>query len=187
MTELLGRHLDGSVASDWPRDLWICAVRRSDGRRFVFGQDPEESVSLADAVAASACIPGYFTPVTIGGVQFLDGGIHSPTNADLLARSDLDLDLAIVISPMSGGAGAVDGVLRHFARRRLRREVAALRRQGTEVIVFEPGAACSRAMGLNPLATDGIDRVLQAAFFEAGALLSRAGVRRLFPLRNTLR
>jgi predicted acylesterase/phospholipase RssA len=35
-------------------------------------------------VAASCVIPAYFTPIRIDGVDYLDGGVHSPTNADLL-------------------------------------------------------------------------------------------------------
>ena len=35
----------------------------------------------------------------IGGRDYVDGGVHSPTNADLLAG--LGLDLVVVSSPMS--------------------------------------------------------------------------------------
>ena len=37
------------------------------------------------AVAASCAIPAFFAPVSIDGVRYVDGGVHSPTNADLVA------------------------------------------------------------------------------------------------------
>ena len=50
----------------WPeRDLWICAVRRSDGRRVVFGRPGSPDVPLHLAIAASCAVPGYFAPVKI--------------------------------------------------------------------------------------------------------------------------
>lgn len=185
MEDLLARHMAGEIEAAWPKGLWICVVRQRDGSRLVFGSQPNESVRLSSALAASTCIPGYFTPVTIGGEQFLDGGIHSPTNADLMVSEHLDL--AIIVSPMSGGAGGIDRALRRFAQRKLRAEMELLERAGTEVILFEPGLASSRAMGLNPMATDGVDRVLRAAFFEAGALASQPQVRRLLLSREVAR
>jgi NTE family protein len=171
MEDLIARHLVGWVEETWPEGLWICAVRQNDGHRCVFGQQQSKSIRLSSAVAASCCIPGYFAPVTIAGQRYLDGGIHSPTNADLLVSEHLDL--AIIVSPMSGGGSRVDRALRVFAQRRLRTEVKQLEQVGTKVIHFEPGPSSSRAMGFNPMATDGLDRVLQAAFFEAGAFAAR--------------
>jgi NTE family protein len=176
MSGLIGRHLAEWTVGAWPEGLSICTVRRMDGTRVVFGH-PDESTDLSLAIAASTAIPGYFSPVTIGGQQFLDGGLYSPTNADLLASEHLDL--AIIISPMSGGDGALDRAIRTFARRRLRVEIEQLERAGTAVLVFEPGASTSRTMGLNPMAGERVGRVLQTSFFEAGAQAARPEVRRM--------
>ena len=63
----------------WPaRDLWICAVRRSDGRRVVFGRPGSPDVPLHLAIAASCAVPGYFAPVTIDDHTYVDGGARSP-------------------------------------------------------------------------------------------------------------
>lgn len=182
MEELVTHHLGGAMDEVWPNGLWICATRLGAGSRAVFGRQADEPVRLSSAIAASSSIPGYFAPVTIGGEKFLDGGIHSPTNADLMATEHLDV--AIIVSPMSGGAGQADRLLRSFAQRRLRSEIAVLERAGTKVVLFEPGPNSSRAMGLNPMATDGLDRVLQAAFFEAGASASQPEIRRLLQSRS---
>ena len=125
----------------WPeRELWICAVRRSDGRRVVFGRPGSPDVPLHLAIAASCAVPGYFAPVRIDDHTYVDGGAHSPTNAAILRRRALDL--VIVVSPMSGPARLptdLYGASRWHAARVARREVKALRERGTAVVVFRPG------------------------------------------------
>jgi NTE family protein len=137
---------------EWPeRALWICAVRLHDGRRVVFGRDPAstDEADVADAVAASCAIPGFFTPVRIGGVRYVDGGAWSPSNADVVAG--LGLDLVIVLSPMSSRRAipgvSIDGALRAACRLQLAQEVLGVRRRGSDVLVFEPGAEELEAMG----------------------------------------
>ncbi len=134
----------------WPEEpLWICSVRRSDGRRFVFGRPGTPAVPLNLAVASSCSIPGYFAPVRIGEHRYVDGGAHSPTNAAVVR--DLGLDLVIIVAPMAGpGGGALKNVYeasRWHAGRRLDREAAAIRNEGTRVIVFRPGEDEQRVMG----------------------------------------
>lgn len=77
---------------DWPeRALHIVAVARDTGERVVF--DRTSGVSLADAVVASCAVPGIWPPVTIGGREFVDGGVHSFSNADLAAGAHRTLIL----------------------------------------------------------------------------------------------
>jgi NTE family protein len=107
---------------------------------------------VAQAVGASCAIPGYFSPVEIGGVRYVDGGAHSPTNADVLAGGGFDL--VVVASPMSAarplGSG-IDLAGRRIARLTLGREVAALRRGGTPVLALQPTAADRAVMGFNAM------------------------------------
>jgi NTE family protein len=155
----------------WPdRDLWICAVRRGDGRRVVFGRPGSAPVPLHLAIAASCAVPGYFAPVDIDGHSYVDGGAHSPTNAAILrARS---LSLVVVISPMSGPAPRLptnlSEALRWHAARMVRREVAALRAGGTPVIVFRPGRDEQAVMGDDFMSRERVDKVVQQAFLAAG-------------------
>jgi NTE family protein len=111
---------------------WIVAVRRRDGRRVVFGSPGAPTADIGTAVAASCAIPAYLTPSQIDGVDHIDGGVHSPTNADLLAGCDLDL--MVVSSPMSVDLRSVrprvDLPIRLHARRRL--QAAALSGSPTE-------------------------------------------------------
>jgi NTE family protein len=165
----------------WPkRDLWICAVRRNDGRRVVFGRSGSPDVPLHLAIAASCAVPGYFAPVRIGDRTYVDGGAHSPTNAAILRRRDLDL--VIVVSPMSGPAGLpmdLYGASRWHAARIARREVRALRQSGAGVVVFRPGRAEQEIIGNNFMARDRVDQIVQQAFLSAGSFAARPDVRAL--------
>jgi NTE family protein len=161
---------------DWPDDLWICVARRSDGHRVVLGRPGSPRSLLSDAVAASCAIPGYLAPVEIDGRQYIDGGVHSPTNADVLARSRLDI--VVVVAPMSGHGVVTgpDAAVRWSSRRRLDREVARLRAAGTEVIRVEPTRRVLATMGINAMADDRAQPVVTAGRRQASALLRRPGL-----------
>lgn len=165
----------------WPtRDTRICVVRRGDGRRVVFGSPGEPRPPLPLAVAASCAIPGYFQPVVIDGVPYVDGGAHSPTNLDLVAG--LGLDLVVVSSPMSVAVPAVRRVrldlpARLLAGAALGREVVAVRRRGTRVLVFQPGPADLDVLGLNAMDGSRWGEIVQRAG-ETAAERLRDGERR---------
>ena len=187
----LAEHTSGlsEVGPDtWPAGLWVCAARRDDGGRVVFGREGSPRADLPEAVSASCAIPGYFAPIVIGGVEYFDGGVNSPTNADVVRNAALDL--VIVVSPMSAAGGlprTADGVIRYAAHRRLEREIARLCRQGTTVVRIEPSGATLAAMGLNMMAEDRSDAVVQAAFTETGPYLaSDPIIRRLAPVDRRL-
>jgi NTE family protein len=153
-TDAISAGIDAVFAHGWPADpLWLCAVALRNGRRAVFGQagSPEAGVGLA--VAASCAVPGYFKPVMIGGRRYVDGGLRSFTNMDLV--KPLGLDLVIVSAPMSQASCwpsvAADSVVRQSLRARLHREVAALRRSGVPVVTIEPDRLVAQAMGPNPM------------------------------------
>jgi NTE family protein len=171
----------------WPeRDLWICAVRRRDGRRVVFGRPGTPQVPLHLAVAASCAVPGYFAPVQIGGRSYVDGGAHSPTNAAILRERELDL--VIVVSPMSGPTGVIKDVyaaLRLHATRVARREVRALRRAGIDVVVFRPGVEEQAVMGNDPMAGGRVGEIVQHSFLAAGAHAADTEVRELLRVLST--
>ena len=152
------------LGDGWPDGLWICAVRRDDGARVVFGRPGHPTPALGHAVAASCAIPGYFAPVEIDGVDYIDGGVSSPTNADVLRHEGLDL--VIVVSSMSaahGRAGPPTGAFRWAAHRRLEREVVRLRRNGTQVVRFEPAEETLEALGPNAMDGNRSAQIAEAA------------------------
>jgi NTE family protein len=165
----------------WPEaPLWICAVHRHDGRRVVFGRPGTPAPPIHLAVAASCAVPGYFAPVQIDGHTYVDGGVHSPTNAALLRGAGLDL--AVVVAPMSGPAGAslsVYAAARRHSARLMRQEVRALEAAGIPTVVFAPGAAEQEVMGDDMMARHRLDEVIQQSFLAAGAHASRPDVSEL--------
>jgi NTE family protein len=140
-TDSIGAPFDALYGDAWPsRPMWIVAVDLDTGRRTVFGRPGEPVATTAEAVQASCAIPAYFEPIRIGGARYVDGGVHSTTNADLVAAERPDL--VLVSAPMSAvpGAARVGFTLpiRQVARLALAREVSRLRRQGIEVVTFQP-------------------------------------------------
>jgi NTE family protein len=142
----------GTDGARWPDDpLWVCTVRLGDGRRVVFGRD--DDADIGTAVAASCAVPGFMTPVESGGRRYVDGGAHSPTNADLAAG--LGLDVVVVVSAMSATWRAGWRALRPsptvgnrvLAGMTLDREVRAIRASGTPVLVIQPTDADLAVMG----------------------------------------
>lgn len=172
------------AGAPWPDGLRICTVRRRDGARVVFGRPGAPEATVPQAVAASCAIPGWFRPVPIDGAEHVDGGVHSSTNADVLRDDDLDLVIVVASMSVAGGrALTADGLVRRATHRRLEREVRRLHRAGTEVVRIEPSAPVLRAMGLNAMADDRADRVVQEAFLDTGRCTARPDVaRRLAPL-----
>lgn len=174
-TEPISSGINAVFSRGWPEDsLWITAVGLRDGRRVVFGREGSPRAPVGDAVAASCAIPGYFRPVEIGGRRYVDGGVRSMVNLDLL--DGLGFDLAVVSSPMTSASPwpfATNSVIRQPFRARLHSEVASLRRGGTEAVAIEPGRSVVSAMGLNPMDARVRGRVSAAAYASTGRWLSR--------------
>jgi NTE family protein len=137
---------DGFVAAQasrvgdgpWPERLRVVTIEAETGRRLLL--DAKSHVPLARAVAASRAIPALCPPVTIAGRPCVDGGLGSPTNADLM----VDGEVVIVAAPPA--VGPERGWLAH-----VHREAAALRARGQRVIVIEPGPRDLAAMGRDPM------------------------------------
>lgn len=131
----------------WPADpTWIVAVRLADGRRVVFGRDDVRG-TIGQAVRASTAVPGVYTPGRIGDREYVDGGVHSATNADLTAP--LGFDLVIVSSVMTAADEArswITDPTRAWFGRKLDDEVAAIRNRGTAVAVVQPDAVTIPAL-----------------------------------------
>src|SRR4051794_33588036 len=77
------RRVTPSGWTDHP-NTWIVACNYRSGRRVPFGRPGCPEADLPDAVAASCAIPGFYRPVEINGTRYVDGGMYSVSNLDLL-------------------------------------------------------------------------------------------------------
>ena len=166
-------------------NLWIVASDYETGRRVPFGRPGSPDAELADAVTASCAIPGIYHPVTIGGRRYVDGGIYSASNLDLLR--DEDLDLVVCLNPTStlhpirviNPRDAFNLVFQRASGRRLGSEAKKLRAAGTDVVLIQPTGEDLEAMGPNLMRTSNRDRVIEVARSTVARQLAEPGNREL--------
>lgn len=149
--------------------LWIMACDYATGRRVAFGREDAPRSSLADAVAASCAIPGFYRPVRIDGKRYIDGGVASTSNLDVLA--DRGLDLVICLNPTSSlhapqsrtlGERAAS-VMRQASGRRLGSEAKLVRAIGATVLLIQPTIHDLDAIGTNLMSTRRRHQVIEVA------------------------
>jgi NTE family protein len=152
--------------------LRVTAVDRRNGRRVVFGSPGAPRVSVAEAVEASCTVPWLFAPVEIGGREYVDGGVWSPTNLDA-APAGRDT-YVLCLNPTANliGSHSVLRLVRTVARSAMSVEALALRRRGTAVQLVAPSAECAAAMGTNYMDPGPSERVIAAAYHQ-GLRLAR--------------
>ncbi|HEY1507446.1 MAG TPA: patatin-like phospholipase family protein [Solirubrobacteraceae bacterium] len=152
--------------------LRVTAVDRRNGRRVVFGSPGAPRVSVGQAVEASCTVPWLFAPVEIGGREYVDGGVWSPTNLDA-APAGRDTHV-LCLNPTASliGSHRVLTLVRTIARSAMSVEALALRRRGTAVQLVAPSVECATAMGTNYMDPEPSDRVIAAAYRQ-GLRLAR--------------
>ncbi len=128
---------------DWPeRRFFVCCTDTASGERRVF--ERKDGVALLRAVAASSAVPGLSPAVEIDGGLYMDGQVHSSTNADVL----VPYRPAQVLIAMPTNASTGRGIGPH-AERMLEVEIEALKAAGSEVLVRTPHADDTQRMGTN--------------------------------------
>ncbi len=126
---------------EWPnKKLWIAALCLHSGKLTAFGREDAPRTDVGTAVICSGAVPSVCAPVEVEGRLFVDGGMASATNLDLLDQDQNET--VIVSSPLS---------MIPPMRLLLRNEVRALRAKKKRVIVFEPSGEAARAMGMSPM------------------------------------
>jgi NTE family protein len=130
----------------WPqRRLLVTAVDTESGEPVAWHGG--SGVPLDRAVAASCAVPAVYPPVTIGGRRYMDGGVRSPTNADLAVGASAVIVLDAIAHLTQGVA--------------LQGELAALGAAST--LVIAPDESAAAVMGTNLL-----DLAIAAPVLEAG-------------------
>jgi NTE family protein len=72
----------------WPRQLRAVSVNANTG--VAHGWSAADAIPLGVAVSCSTAAPGAAPPVTVAGSVWVDGGVRSNTNADLLLDPEWD-------------------------------------------------------------------------------------------------
>jgi NTE family protein len=176
-----------AVSTRWVdhRSYWAVATDYRSGKRVPFGRIDSPSAELADAVAASCAIPGFFRPVMIGGRPYVDGGVCSVSNLDLLAGRGLDL--VICLNPLSSRhtpgslnpLSRVTQMTRTASGRRLGHEARKVRAYGTEVALIQPTAEDLAVMGGNMMSGKRRHEVIETALTTVSEQLRGSELREL--------
>jgi NTE family protein len=170
-TKPLKETMRRAVPNGWTEhpNHWVIACDYASGDRVAFGRTGAPRADLADAVAASCAIPAFYYPVTIGGRRYVDGGMHSPANLDILAGCALDL--VICFNPTSSlhsasprhPVGHLNALLRSASGRRLGSEARKLRASGTDVVLIQPQPEDLSIMGSNLMSRRRRNEVIELA------------------------
>ena len=170
-TEPLKDILRRAVGDAWSPHpgMRVVACDYGTGRRVVFGRPGSPETPLADAVAASCAIPGFYHPVEIDGRRYVDGGMYSTSNLDILR--DAHMDMVICLNPTSSLHPTrawnpfewVSGIVRGHTGRRLGSEAKKMRERGTEVVLIQPTREDLESMGRNLMSRRNQHKTLETA------------------------
>ena len=139
----------------WPdRDLRIVAVDASTGEERVFTAD--DGVDLVDVVAGSCAVPGIWPPMTIDGRRYIDGGVRSSTNVDLVS----DFDIVLVLAPVED-LTVLDPDVDKASKKVLKRK---------NTLAIRPDEDSLAAFGANPLDPATARPAAQAGRAQAAAV-----------------
>jgi NTE family protein len=146
--------------------LRIACVDRASGRRVVFGSPGAPTATVPQAVAASCAVPWLFAPVSIGGREYVDGGVWSATNLDAAPAGRGTHVLCLNPTAGLSGSHTVAAVGRRLARSAVSVEALALRRRGAVVRTVAPDTESSAAMGGDFMDLEPRARVLAAGYAQ---------------------
>jgi len=122
-------------ADKWPKTIGIVAIDVADGNARVLRHDC--GVTLGTAVAASCSLPGLYPTVPIDGKHYMDGGLRSAANADLVGQ----FDTILILSFNPAGPVGQRMISRTAA------QIDGLLAAGMQVLAITPDEACLEAIG----------------------------------------
>lgn len=177
---------------EWPdRPLWLVTVDLDSGQRIVIRrpEEPGETGTLRQGLAASCAVPGLWPPVRIGSHRLVDGGVASVTNLDLAVKAGARA--VIGVSPMGFDPRQPPSGARRATRARfnsqLARESARVRRSGAELLLVRPTGAELTGHGSNMLKRSGNDAVALAAYDATARRLDDPDARRTLEMIRSIR
>jgi NTE family protein len=162
--------------------VWIVAMDYETGRRVPFGRPGEPTASLVEAVTASCAIPAWYSPVSIDGHRYVDGGACSATSVDLF--TGVGLDEVYVIAPLVSLETdhprsllvRMERRWRAVVTRRCLHEIKKLEAGGTKVTLLAPGPEDLEAIGGNVMQTSRRLAVLETSLRTSERALTEVDV-----------
>jgi NTE family protein len=122
---------------------------------------------------ASCAIPWVTAPIAIGAGEYVDGGLWSPSNIDVVPARRGSHVLALLPTAARGLPRSPLGAYRTLTVSAARTEALALRARGAHVRLIRPDAASASAMGQNLMDASRRQDVLRAGYAQ-GRRLARA-------------
>lgn len=113
LQNFINKAVDNRPIEKLARRLAVTATDLQSGELIVF-----ERGNVGMAVRASSSVPAIFQPVTIGGREYVDGGLVSPVPARVARKMGADVVIAVDISSRPAAqtlGGSVDLLLQTFA------------------------------------------------------------------------
>ena len=167
--------------------LRVVAVALDTGETRVFGEPGNDTVPISKAVAASCALPGFFRPVRIDGVDYIDGGVRKTAHISLALKERCGLvlcvnpivparyDLSNGLLPDGRDQGALasrgllsilDQVFRLTLHSRLQYGLRRYRRENpdTDIVLFEPKPEELPRLMRNIMRTSGRIRIAEFAY-----------------------
>lgn len=167
--------------------LRVVAVALDTGETCVFGEPGNDTVPISQAVASSCALPGFFRPVRIDGVDYIDGGVRKTAHISLALKERCGLvlcvnpivparyDLAKGLLPDGRDQGALasrgllsilDQVFRLTLHSRLQYGLSRYRREHpeTDIVLFEPKPEELPRLMRNIMRTSGRIRIAEYAY-----------------------
>ena len=125
LQDFVNQHVANKPIEKFPIRFAAVATRLDNGRKAVFIKG-----NAGQAVRASCSIPNVFVPATIGGTQYVDGGLVSPIPVQTAKALGADLVIAVDISARPTGNqpvsmwGLLDQTLNIMGQQSIHQELA---------------------------------------------------------------
>lgn len=97
LARYVSRQVQGRTLQDMKVPVGVLATDLATGKGVLFQRG-----DAALAVRASSAVPGMFTPVEIGGRQYVDGGLVAPVPVEQARQMGAEVVIAVDISSVPG-------------------------------------------------------------------------------------
>lgn len=105
LARFINQEVGGKPLEGLPRRFACTATDIQNGELVLFQRG-----NTGQAVRASAAVPGVFSPVTLNGRDYVDGGLVAPVPAREARSMGADLVIAVDISARPSGRKGVSGI-----------------------------------------------------------------------------